>query len=267
MAQPTGSLTPKGTGRPDYRTRIAGTVKVDVRTGSVNIAGTIEHLLTIGTVKTVRYMGSVGRVLNVGSVGRLGTVRYLQSGSLGAVSRVGTVKSLGSIAQLARAGTVQDVIRLGTVKRVLNIGSVGRLGTVRYLQAGSLGKISRVGSITRMESLGTLSSRQATGTVFSDRVHTAVGSVVVSPWVDVYRFVTKSFAVKNTLGGSVHIISGFRGTGVGGGTGTYYSQRIGGGTYTMLSLTESIQFLRAITRSGSVGSGKGSLSVMLNTQV
>ena len=78
---PPGSLsTIKGTGYPDYRRRIYGTVAVRMLGGSVDISGTIEHILVMGTL---HYTGTLRKV------GIVGTVRHV--GTIAKVDRVGTV--------------------------------------------------------------------------------------------------------------------------------------------------------------------------------
>lgn len=264
-AKNTAGLTARGSGRPDYSQRLQGTVPVSLKTGSVEIMGTIGRLV---------YADRLGSVQNVGSL------RYIQAGSIGRVERAGTlgrlvyanrlgsVQNLGSL-RYVQAGTLGKVTRVGTqawLNYANRLGTVQKLGSLRYIQAGTLGKVTRVGSLTRVNELGTLSARRTEGTVWSNRVHTAVGSTVVGAWIDVMKWRNKSLAFWNTLGGSLHVVTGFRGSGVNGATGTYYSQRLGAGTYTVLSLSETIFFIRPVTRSGSVAPGKGTLTVMLNLQ-
>lgn len=188
-----GSITPKGTGYPDHRRRLFGTVSVSVRGGSVDISGTIEHILAVGTL---RYIGTVQRVGRIGTVQRIGTVRYIQAGSFGYAGQLGTLNTRAQ---------------------------------------------------SRKSLLGTT------------RLHSASGSTYIGSWEEVSRYRTKTYGINASQGGSLFIIGGMLGTGPSSLTGTAYRSRIGAGTFVTNSFTEQFQFTRAIVRSGSFGSGKGTI--------
>ena len=188
-----GSLTTiKGTGYPDYRRRLYGTVAVRMLGGSVDISGTIEHILAVGTLNYV-----------------------------------------------------------GTLRKV------GIVGTVRY-----------VGTLRKVERVGTIGARLTDGAVLlgSSKIHSAVGSRYIGSWEDISRFRVKSYQVLSTLGGSIYIMGGARGTSIGGLVGTMYQVKLRTSQFETFSFREDFQFARAIVQAGSVAPGKGTLRLARNFQ-
>ncbi|KKK80686.1 hypothetical protein LCGC14_2821030, partial [marine sediment metagenome] len=103
----TGSLTPRGSGRPDFRQQLFGTVATNVRSGSVEISGTIQHIRSIGSMN---YVGSIGDVVysrRIGTLAHMGTVARVSD-----VTRVGTLQTLSYV---QRIGTQPYVGRIGTL--------------------------------------------------------------------------------------------------------------------------------------------------------
>lgn len=195
-----------------------------------------------------------------GSIDPKGTGRpdftYLAHGTAAVVLRGGSVD--------VRRGSLGRVASLGTMGRVNYQGSLGHLRDV-----GSLARVNYIGTLNRVARVGSLAARYITGTPFftTGTRHVAVGSTLVGDWINVERFRTKTFHAKLSMGGSFHIVTGFRGSDGLGGTGTYYSTRIGQGSYNIFSFTEAVRFARPVVRSGSVASGKGTATLMLNLQV
>ena len=136
------------------------------------------------------------------------------------------------------------------------------VGTVRY--TGTIGRVHRVGSIVG-GSL-TTSSRRWAGTQLWDRIHTGAGSTYLGSWQYVGNFYVKTVAVVSTQAGSLFMVVGATGTGPTRLTGTLTRVDLGQGTYHTASFTEALQYMRPIVRVGSIGSGKGSLSVAVLRQ-
>lgn len=245
-----GSITPKGTGFPDYSHRPFGTLSVSVRSGSVEISGTIEHIRRIGTV------------------GYLGTQRYL--------GRVGTVGKITT-------GSLGHVTVIGSVARVGRLGTVAGLGTLRYVQAGSLGRVERIGTVGQVGRVGTAHvgtvptesfGRRGVYTAIRGNVRLGAGSVWLGSWQHVGSYAVKTlvFSVGNpgtSGGGSVAIITGLPGTSVGQ-TGTYFGpMRVGKGTYTPLSFTEAVRYVRPWIRQhgdGAVAAHGGTVTFNLGVR-
>jgi hypothetical protein len=99
-----------------------------------------------------------------------------------------------------------------------------------------------------------------------DRRHTASGSTYTGSWVLVSDRHMKTVSVLSTQGGSLHTVVGMVGTGVKGNTGTYNSLDLGAGSFSTVSTREAFQYIRTVVSVGSVGSGKGSLSIAINRQ-
>lgn len=117
-----------------------------------------------------------------------------------------------------------------------------------------------------MAVIGAISSRVWAGTLMWDRRHAGKGSTYVGSWQNVSQFQTKTLAVLSSMAGSLFTVVGALGTGVGGLTGTYDRQDLSAGTYRMISFTEAVRFVKPIVLVGSVGSGKGSLSLAVLRQ-
>ena len=225
--------------------------------------GTERYLGTVGRVNRLGTVAQVGYVPRVGTIGRLGTLA-----ALGYVPRVGTIGRLGTVAQVSYAPRVGTVGRLGTVAQVTYIprmgsqgyqtrlGTLARAGTVSYV--GTVGRIV-AGSIT-------IAQRNWAGSVIWDRRHTARGSTYVGSWQYIAQRAVKTYQVRSSSSGTLFIITGATGTGVANVTGTYSSQRLGQGTLNSFSFTEVPAYTRPIVFVGSVGSGKGTLSVALMRQ-
>lgn len=99
-----------------------------------------------------------------------------------------------------------------------------------------------------------------------DRRHVAVGSTYVGSWYSVAGKSVKTLQALSTMGGSLHTVIGMSGSAADGFTGTYDSQRLQVGSLTLVSTRESFRYLRPIVLVGSVGSGKGTLSVSVARQ-
>jgi hypothetical protein len=184
-------------------------------------------------------------------VSRIGTV-----GEGANIPRLGTVSRMGTLGQVTRLGSVG---RVGSVVRVGTIGRVNVIGSAR-ISAGSVGRVGYVGRT------GTLGERSFAGSTLWDRRHTAVGSTYVGSWQYIAPYYVKTIAVLSSMAGSAFIIVGATGTGPTRQTGTLNRTDLGAGTFASLSFTEQYQYVRPIIRVGSVGSGKGSLSVSVVKQ-
>lgn len=229
--------------------RVVGTVPVAVRAGSVEaIVGTVPYvrrmgtLAQAGTLDTLRYQGRLGSVGRSGSAPYLGTVNRLAGGRLG---------SLGSV------GRVTYVARVGSVGRIVGTSPVS-------VKSGTLTSLMRLGSLAQGSI--TIARRNFAGTVIWDRRHAGVGSTYVGSWQYIGPYRVKTVVVRSSLAGSLFIVLGPTGTGIGNNTGTYNSTDLGAGTYHPVSFTEAFAYMRPIVRTGSVGSGKGTLTVSLMRQ-
>lgn len=118
-------------------------------------------------------------------------------------------------------------------------------------------------SIDQIRRLGTVGARELIVTGQWSNRHIAVGSTYVGSWIDERARFMKTVQALSTLGGSLHTIVGMTGTGSSGFTGTYNSQELGAGTMHLVSTREAFGYMRTIVVAGSVGSGKGTLSVSL----
>lgn len=105
------SLIPKGTGVPDFQS------KVQQVTGSLSVVGSLQHIRTLGTVQYVR---------EVGTLRNLGTMRYLRAGSLGRVERVGTVGRITSLGTVRTRIAAQDITTAVDIQARLQSGTVMR---------------------------------------------------------------------------------------------------------------------------------------------
>ena len=294
------TLQPKGTGVPDYQVRgqnvtLVGTVGRLRRVNAIgSLPGTLSRVSYIPRIGTMPNMGTIQRV---GYVGRLGTtpgtiprVAYVARtgtgpGTLSRVSyvaRTGTVPgTIQRVSYVARTGTVPGtlqrviyVARTGTVPGTLSrISYVPRIGTLRgtiqrvayVARTGTVpGTIQRVNYVGR---LGTVGQREFGGTAMWNNRHTAVGSTYVGSWQYIAPYYMKTISVLSSLAGSIFVVVGATGTGPTRNTGTLNRTDLGGGSFASLSFTEHYQYVRTIVRTGSVGSGKGSLSVSVLRQV
>ncbi len=205
----------------------------------------VPHIGTIaklqGTVKVIVVAGSVEVSITTG------TLNYLRrQGTLGYAGRLGTLQ------YQPRLGTLTTVDRIGTLTYAK------RLGTVGY--AGRLGTISHVGTLGARDFSG-IGAGWGVGT------HVARGSWYTGSWVDVARFRNKTLAIHPlSLSGTVHIMASILGQATE--RGSYYTSRIGKGTYTTKSFTESLKEVRAeFEASGSSVTGKGTLLAEWGLQV
>ncbi len=168
-----------------------------------------------------------------------------------------TATGVGGRDNWRNIGSVSHINRL---ERMGSIDTIGRIGTLNKI--GSIDYIARIGSLSYQAALGTVnglafSPKRLLGT---NSVHTATGSTYTGSWEDIAKYRTKTYQVFSSMGGSLHIVTGAVGTGPSTGfTGTAYKLRIGAGSAASASFTESFSFARANIRSGSVGSGKGTL--------
>jgi len=214
--------------------------------------------------------------------------------SLDDIERVVRERLIGSPPHsLQKLGTLEKLNYVGTIGRIISMGIIGQIGTVLLtVRIGTLGKVNRMGTLDEVTTLGTLQTVryvQRLGTVASDikgksfigtplrnRVRLGAGSEWVGSWQSIgsYEVKTIKFHVGNpgtSGGGSVSLITGMTGTGISGGTGTYFGPvRIGKGTYTTLSFTEAMRFLRPQVRqhgAGPVPEHGGTVSVHLTMRV
>lgn len=269
--------------------------------------GTLEKVNYIGTIGRVRRMGTIatlGTVLltvhigTIHKVNRLGTLDEMtRAGTLNRIAggRVGTLARLGTVHQV-EGGVLGSVHRLGSVHYQERLGTIQHLGTVRYLQAGSLGRVEHLGTAGRVSylskigtlgyagrlgtvqyqprlgsigHLGTLGARDfsGVGAGFGLGTHVARGSWYPGSWVDISRFYVKTLVVHpSSLSGTIHIMTSVLGNATE--HGTYYSERIGKGSYTTKSFTETFKEARAVFQaSGSSVTGKGTLRSRWGLQV
>ena len=133
-----GSLsTIKGTGYPDYRRRLYGTVAVRVLGGSVDISGTIEHINAIGTLN---YAGTLRRVGIVGTLNFAGTLRKVERvGTIGARLTDGKVllgsSKIHSAVGSRYIGSWEDISRF----RVKSYQVLSTLAGSLYIMGGARG--------------------------------------------------------------------------------------------------------------------------------
>lgn len=106
-----------------------------------------------------------------------------------------------------------------------------------------------------------------------DRVPLGPGSSWSGSWMAVSNFRIKTIGVQQldvrsapgSGAGSLFLITGFRGTGIDGMTGTYNLSRSPLGSFSTFSFTEAVAYMR--TEFVQSGYARGSVSVMLNEQV
>ncbi len=219
-------------------------------------------------VEFLRYVARVGTMdAKIGTIGNIGTLRYVSRvGSMGYMARVGSLGYLGRAGSIGSVGRVSYVPRVGSIGRIGSIGSIGRVGYVP--RVGSLGRVESgsLGRIAYVGRTGTIGAHAwykggSVGASQWDRIHTGKGSTYVGSWVNIERFRTKTFAVRSTVSGTLSLVTGIVGSGPTGITGTYAQMRLGVGSYVALSFTEAMRFVKPIVTVGSVGSGKGTLSL------
>ena len=255
--------------------------------------GTVANLTggDIGTVKTILGgdIGSVGYVKIVGTLTRVGTVHYTERigtqeylGRVGTIAGVlggdiGSVNYVRQIGTVNRVGTVSYVERLGTQAYLGRVGTIasqlgGNIGTILNLAGGNIGTLKTVqgGNIGTLAYSGTLGARNFTTVKIRDRQRMGPGSVWVGSWNDISKYLTKSFTIRGfgsqaAAAGSFSIIVGLAGTGVDGGTGTYYGPiAIAHGSFVTKSFTEAIGFARPYFQHS--GTYAGSVTIMLGLQ-
>lgn len=245
------TLTPKGTGVQDYFVRGQNVQLV----GTVSLLWRINRIGTMpGTVQRIGYIARIGTSSNQGTIQRVGYVA--RTGTVpGTLQRVNYVPRIGTTpGTLAR---VSYVSRLGTMPGTFSrISYVARTGTVP-------GTIQRVAYTARV---GTVGERTFGGTALWNNRHIGVGSTYVGSWQYIAPYYMKTISVLSTLAGSIFLVVGATGTGPTRNTGTLNKTDLGAGTFASLSFTEHYQYIRPIVRTGSVGSGKGSLSVSVLRQ-
>ncbi len=226
------------------------------RIGTIEFVGTVNQQIRTGTLQRLLYANRVGSMGYVNRVGTIGVMPDLRVGTIGNVGTIGYVKRLGTVGHV---GTIPQVGRVGSLGYQTRLGTLGHLGSQPYL-----GSVNRLAYVLRVGTVGA-HAWQMGGSISGsqwDRRHTEAGSTYVGSWVDVSRFRTKTTAVRSSSSGSLFLVVGIAGTGVAGGTGTYYQARLGQGSYNSVSFTEAHRFLKPIVKPGSVGSGKGTLTLM-----
>jgi len=229
------------------------------------IIGSPPHdLQHLGTLEKLNYVGTIGKVSKLGTIAYLGTVLLtIHVGTVHKIDRLGTLDEMTRAGTLNRiaGGRVGTLGRLGTVHYVERVGTIQRLGTAKYL--GTVGKVNYI------PRLGTVSARlfSGIGAGFGPGTHVARGSWYLGSWIDVSRFRTKTLVIHpSSLSGTIHIMTSVLGNATE--YGTYYSARVGKGSYTIKSFTEVPKEVRAIFEaSGSSVTGKGTLRSQWGLQV
>lgn len=210
------SLTPKGTGLPDFATgvqQVAGSVAIYGAKGSIRAYGSVV----------------VNVASRIGTIGRVGTLRYVQAGSLGRVERVGTLGRITSVGSVRNIVAGQDIMTAADIQARLLSGTVMR-------DRKALGPGSKwVGSWQNIANY---------------RNKTYLVRCIGTP-------------------GSFAIITGMTGSGIAGVTGTYYGPvRVGAGSFKSLSFRETYSFTRPYLQSmGKQQNARGSFTVALTRQV
>ena len=81
------------------------------------------------------------------------------------------------------------------------------------------------------------------------------GESKLSPWYAIRQYKTKTLMVRpRGCTGTFFIVTGMSGTRYQDGTGTYYQNRIGPGSYTLNTFTEQVGYLRAGFKASAIGS-------------
>lgn len=144
------------------------------------------------------------------------------------------------------------------VQRISITGRSAGHADNRILLSGTLPVDLKAGSIEP----GTLArARFSESSRLIGTRHVAQGSQYGGAWEAIGQYQTKTYVVQSTMSGSLRLIAGGLGSGVNGLTGTLYGFRLGQGTYRSFSFTESFAFIKPIVVVGSIGSGKGTLSL------
>ncbi|GAJ12676.1 unnamed protein product, partial [marine sediment metagenome] len=234
-----------------------------------NYVGTIGRVSKLGTIA---YLGTVLLTIHVGTVHKIDRL-----GTLDEMTRAGTLNRIagGRVGTLGRLGTVHYVERIGTIS---NLGSISYIGTVNRIGGGRIGTLARLGSIHYQERLGTVGYQGRLGTIsarlfsgigagFGLGTHVARGSWYLGSWIDVSRFQTKTLVIHpSSLSGTIHIMTSVLGNATE--RGTYYSARIGKGSYSTKSFAEALKEAKAVFEaSGSSVTGKGTLRSQWGLQV
>jgi len=173
------SLTPRGTGLPDFQSGVQAV------SGSLQVYGSINIANRLGTVG---HIGSLGRVERVGTAGyltRVGTVQRIQS--------VGTVRNIVAGQDILTGADVQARLLSGTVLRdriPLGQGStwIGswqdianyKRKTYVFRSPGTPGSFAAIVGATGS------GVRSATGTIYSRRI--AQGSYGTYSFDDAFSF-------------------------------------------------------------------------------
>ena len=147
---------------------------------------------------------------------------------------------------------------IGSLAHVTTIGTLSRVGRVGSIRTGTL-TIGRVGTAHTGTVPTEVFSRRGVYTTIRGNVRLGAGSIWIGSWQHVgsYEHKTLIYKVGNpgtTGGGSVAIITALQGTGATGGIGTYFGPvRIGKGSYTPLSFTEAVRYVRPWIRQHGAG--------------
>lgn len=114
-----------------------------------------------------------------------------------------------------------------------------------------------------------IQARYRPGTAMRDRIPLGPGSAWIGSWqyIENYHIKTFQFQAFGTPG-SVAVITGMMGTGVTGGTGTYYGPaRVGAGSFVTASFREGLRYTRPyLQAAGASENARGSFTVMFARQ-
>ena len=108
------TLTPKGTGLPDFST------------GVQQVAGSLGVYGVRGSIRAYGSVVVAGYIAEIGTLRRVGTVRYVQAGSLGRVARVGTLGRITSVGSIRNIVAGQDIMTAVDAQARLLSGTVMR---------------------------------------------------------------------------------------------------------------------------------------------
>ena len=87
------------------------------------------------------------------------------------------------------------------------------------------------------------------------KVYIGAGEQKFLDWQDCREYLTKTVLCQtHGMTGTLIIRTGFQGTGVGMGSGTYYQGRVGQGSYLLSTFTEQVGFVRYGFRASAIGS-------------
>lgn len=227
-----------------YRRAAGGTINYIGTVGNMGQLGTVLLTVHVGTVHKIDRIGTLDEITTIGSVAKVGSIGGVQFiGSLSIINWVTTVdrlNKLGSITRLTSAGTVQANLVGGAIGTQQRLNYVNKLGTI---QSGHLNDIGTV----------PISSRFEDYSILRNNVRLGAGSTWVGSWQYIGSYQTKTFLLNvgnpgTSGGGSISLVAGLYGTGIGQ-TGTYYGPtRIGKGTFDPITFTEVFRYARPVVR-------------------